>query len=158
MNTLISNIQHATNQLKTVQWAKSKGFYDTTTAELQAGKLEEEFMELRQGLLDDDIAEIADGLGDSLITLYIRMALTDTVMDGEVYHDGHHIPILILIPRILNPNTEFLALWFNKTVRELHNIARIHDLDLQHCFDTELAKISKRKGTVVDGVFVKDGE
>jgi len=125
------------------------GLYEpgNSTAIKQALKATSEIGELADAVLKNDIDETKDAIGD-IFVCWVNFLKLDTHgiykwgYDAEDSLDSEKI---ILILRGRSPQ-----------LIHLHVIANQYNLTLLECIDSAIEVISKRKGKIINGAFVKD--
>ena len=160
-------------RLKVIDWAKDRGIMEKATPATQATKILEECLELVIADLKQDKDEIKDACGDILVTLIIEASLLGLNLDEllpESINNDHIDPdfqyspwsILTVATNIYgavtedydryNPVDRFIQMAYVRLMVYCH----INELNLTECLQLAYDVISKRKGKMVNGVFVKD--
>lgn len=149
-----------TLQQQVVAWATEKNITKPENAAKQFLKLAEEYGELHLGLLQDDAATTGDAIGDCLVVSIILAEQLgyNLVLDYDVVPDVDFSLVQISLGKV----AEGIA---KQTDCSVHLQEFVHSIisvatALQYSAEEELSKvldiITKRKGTTVDGVFIKD--
>lgn len=157
-------------RLKVIDWAKDRGIMEKATPLSQCTKVMEECLELVVADLNKDEAEIKDAVGDILVTLFIEAELLGIgyakIQERIHVHESWagYIPSkilgesLILFTHIQKGSTEDLHDIIAYTIAMLLSYCKCMDLNPIECLQGAYDVISKRKGKMVNGVFVKDDQ
>ena len=152
----------------TTRWANEKGFMETTTADIQWNKMVEEASELLYALTNGTQAEVKDAIGDVLVTMFIRRKLLNTRVgqlqnmigaQNETKTDCITDAIELLQHVLIIQHSDVHAIEtivMQDMYRILDGIAKYYGTTVLACWKLAYAEISKRKGKVVNGVFIKD--
>lgn len=155
-------------RLKVIEWAKDRGIMDKGTPLSQCTKVMEECLELVKADVNNDELEIRDAIGDILVTLFIEAELLgieyakieDYIHEYEIRVEYIPSEILcesiILFTYIQQEITEDLHDTIAYTIAMLLSYCKRKDLNPIECLQGAYDVISKRKGKMVNGVFVKD--
>ena len=160
-------------RLKVIEWAKDRGIMDKATPLSQCTKVIEECLELVVADLNKDEAEIKDAVGDILVTVIIEceilkkswvnadfLVLLEYAEKDSGKISGKTFPSDILEEATtlykhlemditpVPPIRGILAL--------LLSYCKQNGIDPRECLQGAYDVISKRKGKMVNGVFVKD--
>jgi NTP pyrophosphatase (non-canonical NTP hydrolase) len=159
-------------------WGEAKGIFKESSAEKQFLKTREEFHEVIDAIIDNDREALIDGIGDTAITLIllskmkgIDLGLTlSKVSDcshrvrigGQIkpcYTDVELILVNIsLISKLVGCSLSIgLSSVIEHAFLDLNRIAMGLHSDLEGCIQHSYDIISKRKGKMVNGFFVKEG-
>ncbi|OOF48917.1 hypothetical protein BKK52_04950 [Rodentibacter trehalosifermentans] len=174
MIELIKNIE---------QWAEDRNLINGSTPQKQMLKLMEEFGELCGGILKNKPEVIKDSIGDCFVVLVILNKQMKVIysFDWEVACNNEswggnpensliflakHISELNFDPEPKNYNSlerfnECLGDFvdsFKSAVSTLTYITFCFDLDFKDCIQHAYDQIKDRKGKMIDGVFVKEGD
>lgn len=156
-------------RLKVVEWAKDRGILEKSSPKAQSTKVAEECLELLVADMNADMPEIKDAVGDIMVTIIIESILMDLSFDDLNHLAKHNIttigystPIDIMFASIRL--CDCLIMEDNLDARyELSTVYSIlktycekKSLSLEECLQGAYDVISKRKGKMVNGVFVKD--
>jgi hypothetical protein len=149
---------------KVAQWARDRNFPEGATVEQQDVKLFEEFGELCGGIARIPAAEpgsekhaklldqIKDGIGDVMVVMIVQ---TTIINDPSVWN----VQIVSTRRRSTRDLAVALAHHQYERARDILNIwANQYGLTLDQCLAAAWEEIKDRKGKMVDGVFVKEGE
>ena len=132
-------------QQRVIEICTAWGLYNNTTEEKQILKFYTELGEYSDAVLMDDKDAIIDAIGDMAVCLinaeYIGESkqvfwFNDTIIGG-------------LVSSVASKN-------YNKAFKMLRLLAESHGTTLEHCLDTVIKVIEKRKGKMINGVFVKE--
>lgn len=151
---------------KIIEWAKEREIDKKGTIQGQAMKTIEEMSELIKGICKNDIDLIKDSIGDVYVTLVIGCMLNNNVICQNYVQDfGRYRTKENMIEKIsgqiLNlsvcyePYKDSFVL---KLVRLLESIAFEYNTDLRECVELAYNEISRRKGKMINGVFVKEAD
>jgi len=155
---------------KILQWASDKGILANGTPEGQLAKTLEELIETAQAvaLYDnqsrydtserDFLEEVKDGIGDVYVTLVIHakmnnfenigIASIDELSNKEAFEQIGKCVIDLMSFRHADTYAYANAC--------LDQLSMSHRLKLNECVEHSYNVISKRNGTMINGVFVKD--
>lgn len=166
MTTLTKLIKNIEN------WAEARNLIEGSTPKKQFIKLMEEFGELCSGVSKNKIDVIKDSIGDCFVVLTILSAQRNrneiNISWVAVKHhtkttlkaDAVLIFLLHDLTRIsceLDRNTS-LEVLFSNIVLDLAGVCDCFNLDLIDCVQAAWDDIKDRKGRMIDGVFVKEGD
>lgn len=165
MQQLIKNIE---------QWAEDRNLIEGSTPKKQFIKLMEEFGELCGGVAKDNLGIIKDSIGDCFVVLTIINAQCrneSTEANANQSHllepTGHfransvEEALLRTAAKIGNfaNMTTYPDDWdVNSLSNYLFLISKMVKLDFWDCVQHAYDKIKDRKGRMIDGVFVKEGD
>jgi hypothetical protein len=149
---------------KIAQWARDRNFPQGATVAQQDVKLFEEFGELCGGIARIGAAEpgsekhaklmsqIKDGIGDVMVVMIVQ---TTIINDPTVWN----VQIVSTKRRATRDLAIALAHHEYARARDILNLwATQYGLTLEECLAAAWEEIKDRKGQMVDGVFVKEGE
>jgi len=158
---------------KVIQWAEDRGIIANSTAEKQMLKTIEEVGELAKAIAKNDMPGIIDGIGDVMVTLIIqshkqRLYFSD-VLDEEktgkwVTPENKIHTCLLLSCSIgglccgvhrVGESHEMLDRLASCT-HWLIRMSEFYNISLEHCLESAYNEISKRKGKMENGLFVKE--
>lgn len=158
LQQLIKNIEN---------WAEDRNLIEGSTPKKQFIKLMEEFGKLCSGVAKNKPDVIKDSIGDCFVVtvilkcqfktnLFIRPSSLNKNLDvslilARVARDA------ALIPRGDLSEQEQLEI-INGIIRHLMNISILLDVDFESCVQAAWNEIKDRKGRMIDGVFVKEGD
>ena len=143
---------------KIEQWAADKGIDKPEGVTRQFLKLVEEFGELESGEQESDYDKIRDAIGDlQVVSIIMAKQLGETLSleqepETEAYITIHLGKIAEALAKNL-PVFPHLQAFVNR-LREESKCYYYSNPDI--CLEEVYAIISKRKGTTVDGVFIKE--
>lgn len=149
------------------QWAIEREIDKKGTPKGQALKTYEEFTELEMGILKNDLELIKDSIGDVFVTLVIgnmitnELDLNEIISNLRVYNQEKNIENFIKDIATYKK----IILDFPYQSEELHDgmfllsfIATGYDLTLLECIEQAYSEIVKRKGKIINGIFVKESD
>ena len=113
-------------------WAKQKGIYNKGDVKTQALKLIEEVGELSKAILNEDEEELIDAIGDCVVVL------TSLAELGTVYFNPINCKNYPAEPCVI-------------PCEECNDTCSI-----EYCINSAYKVISKRKGQMKNGTFIKD--
>ena len=150
-------------------WAKKKGILEYGTPAKQLLKTLEEITELHAAIEDDNLEEIIDAIGDVVVTLVIYAKMKNITLFPNGSEELSDSKGTAQDPYFLLDNCNKLMLlekFTNDSIEKyytvqmmlflLNQIANRFDLKVWECFHSAYKVISKRKGEMVNGTFVKD--
>lgn len=161
-------------KLKVIDWAKDRGILEKANPLTQGTKVLEECLELVVADLNKDEAEIKDAVGDILVTVIIECELLSkkswmnadfSVLLEYAGKDLYGINGKIFPSDILEEATSLYqslemdrapALPIRDILAFLLSYCKQNGIDPRECLQGAYDVISKRKGKMVNGVFVKD--
>ena len=130
------------NELEPIRdWAENKGIYKKGDLKTQFLKLQEESGELAKAILNDDEEEVIDAIGDCVVVLTSIAELAKMKYRNEC------------------KTCLGKGVYFNKQYVTKCNDCRsgeLGPLTIENCINTAYNVISKRKGKMINGTFVKD--
>lgn len=160
-------------RLKVIEWAKDRGILDNGTALSQGTKVLEECLELVVADLNKDEAEIKDAVGDILVTVILKCeilkkswgkveflelleyAIKDLeVIRGKTFSSDVLCYALELYRHVETDMAPTLSV--RGVLAFLLSYCNQNGIDPRECLQGAYDIISKRKGQMVNGVFVKD--
>lgn len=165
------------------QWAEDRNLIRGSTPQKQMLKLMEEFGELCGGVAKNKPELIKDSIGDCFVVLVIlnkqmRFMQLDKYQPEPEIDFGNTEKTLISLMRDmanlklnfeLHPADYMTLDAYNDTLDEtlfafrcvvsyLARIAKLSNLELKECVQHAYDQIKDRKGKMIDGVFVKEGD
>lgn len=159
------------------QWAIDRNLIEGSKPEAQCVKLIEEYGELARGIAKKDEALIKDSIGDTLVVCIILAAqLGDDSFNIDMVTFEHFDLNLIGIREklVMRGSTELGAIsyFINVTNRDINrcigniyalcdtlaDIAYLYKWSLADCLEAAYNEIKDRKGRMVDGIFIKEGD
>ena len=126
--------------------------YNNTTEEKQILKFYTELGEYADAVLNDDRDAIIDAIGDMAVCLINAEVIENRpTFFGEPYYRFDNIYGII-------DNLVIFAACrdYKQTLLILESLAESHGTTLEHCLDTVIKVIEKRKEKMINGVFVKE--
>ena len=166
MTTLTQLIKNIEN------WAEARNLIEGSTPKKQFIKLMEEFGEICSGVSKNKIDVVKDSIGDCFVVMVIlaaqrkkdEMLSVDEIADQYSYFkadiEDHLIEAVFGLYRLSNElsrQADISALFVFCFIRLL-DIAYYFDLNIHACVQAAWNEIKDRKGRMIDGVFVKEGD
>ena len=158
LQQLIKNIE---------QWAEDRNLIEGSTPQKQFIKLMEEFGELCSGVAKNKPDVIKDSIGDCfVVTVILKCQFkTNLFIRPSSFYKNLDVSLIlarvaryaVLIPGNDLSEQEKLEIICG-IVRNLINISILLDVDFESCVQAALDEIKDRKGRMIDGVFVKEGD
>lgn len=163
LQQLIKNIE---------QWAEDRNLIEGSTPQKQFIKLMEEFGELCSGVAKNKPDVIKDSIGDCFVVMVILAAqrkkdemhssaeIADQYRYFNVDIESRLIEALSSLNRLSYElsSPENISALFGLFFIEIVEVARYFDLDIHDCVQAAWDEIKDRKGRMIDGVFVKEGD
>jgi hypothetical protein len=164
----MSDLQELTEKI--IKWGEDKGIYENSTYQHQLNKTLEEVTELHKAIIENDVDEVKDAIGDIYVTLVMASQFEEHIMDAiEFRYDEHNAGlsidesleelhyILECLAHLMNyykkNSIEDNAISILICLKIITFNFNIHFIDcIEHAYNV----ISKRKGKMIDGQFVKD--
>ena len=140
LQQLIKNIE---------QWAEDRNLIEGSTPQKQFIKLMEEFGELCSGVSKNKIDVVKDSIGDADQYSYFKADIEDHLIEAVFG--------LYRLSNELSRQADISALFVFCFIRLL-DIAYYFDLNIHACVQAAWNEIKDRKGRMIDGVFVKEGD
>lgn len=159
------------------QWAVDRNLIEGSKPEAQCVKLIEEYGELARGIAKKDSALIKDSVGDTLVVCIILAAQlgNDSFnIDKLIFERSEVNNVNIREKLVMNGATELGAIsyFINVTNRDtdrcigniyalcdtLAEIAYLYGWSLVDRLVAAYNEIKDRKGRMVDGIFIKEGD
>lgn len=155
----------------TAQWFIDTGIKDASCTEKQFLKATEELGEIAQAFVANNIDEIKKEVGDYIVTLigtyqHIDDSLISSLKQPRLWSDAqtkeNQATSLSCIMAIHGYIAEMIAkgkLDKAKIENMSYFIAKFCDscgIDMKDCLELAYNKISKRKGKMINGIFVKE--
>ena len=156
---------------KIIAWAVERELDKKGTVEGQVIKTAEELAELIKGISKDNIDLIKDSIGDVYVTLVIGNMLdkefdlekiyADTMQMVNIHKDKLKINKKSIIKVLANIMIWILTDRYSEEnlytlLEELITCASTYDLDFKDCVESAYDEIANRKGTMINGTFVKE--
>ena len=158
LQQLIKNIE---------QWAEDRNLIEGSTPQKQFIKLMEEFGELCSGVAKNKPDVIKDSIGDCfVVTVILKCQFkTNLFIRPSSFYKNLDVSLIlarvaryaVLIPGNDLSEQEKLEIICG-IVRNLINISILLDVDFESCVQAAWDEIKDRKGRMIDGVFVKEGD
>lgn len=167
LTQLIKNIEN---------WAEARNLIEGSTPKKQFIKLMEEFGELCSGVSKNKIDVVKDSIGDCFVVMVIlaRQFNQNYLLDdmGYIYKHPNFNGDGKLEKSLIDTADSFLSFFFESENRELFKAkisfgfcilglkeaADYFELDFYECVKAAWDEIKDRKGRMIDGVFVKEGD
>lgn len=166
LTLLIKNIEN---------WAEARNLIDGSTPKKQFIKLMEEFGELCSGVSKNKIDVVKDSIGDCFVVMVILAAqrkknemrqaknvaaFTVPYGNNKVDIEDHLIESLYVLHRLSHELSSYanISVLFMSCFVQLLEVAHHFDLDIHDCVQAAWDEIKDRKGRMIDGVFVKEGD
>ena len=159
------------------QWAVDRNLIEGSKPEAQCVKLIEEYGELARGIAKKDVALIKDSIGDTLVVCIILAAQlgSDNFNIDKVTFEHFDLNMIGVREKlVMRGSTELGAIsyFINVTNRDtdrcigniyalcdtLADIAYLYKWSLADCLVAAYNEIKDRKGRMVDGIFIKEGD
>ena len=166
LTQLIKNIEN---------WADARNLIEGSTPKKQFIKLTEEFGELCSGVSKNKIDVVKDSIGDCFVVMVILAAqrkknemrqaknvaaFTVPYGNNKVDIEDHLIESLYVLHRLSHELSSYanISVLFMSCFVQLLEVAHHFDLDIHDCVQAAWDEIKDRKGRMIDGVFVKEGD
>lgn len=171
LKQLIKNIE---------QWAEDRNLIEGSTPQKQMLKLIEEYGELTSGVIKKNAEKIKDSIGDCLVVLSVLNSQFKN--RGEVFKFDKYLIEILSLEFDYNHGLDKEEVIIDG-LRALHGIAELEhrfgrrnddflfdfilvlrfiadetSLRLEECMQAAWDEIKDRKGRMIDGVFVKEGD
>lgn len=152
---------------KIENWAEERNLIKGSTPQKQFIKLMEEFGELCSGVAKNKPDVIKDSIGDCFVVTVILKCQFKTnlfIRPSSFYKNLDVSLILARVARyaVLIPGNDLTEQEKLEIicgiVRNLINISILLDVDFESCVQAAWDEIKDRKGRMIDGVFVKEGD
>lgn len=152
------------------QWAEDRNLINGSTPQKQMLKLMEEFGELCGGIARNNPEMVKDAIGDCFVVLII---LNKQIRTGYCIADEYNNQIFsrFSIDDLILEITTFLGkisyniMWNKSDIRLfkgivccLYHISNRLNLDFINCVQHAYDQIKDRRGKMINGVFVKEGD
>ena len=139
-------------QQRVIEICTSWDLHNNTTEEKQILKFYTELGEYADAVLKDDKDAIIDAIGDMAVCL-----INAEVIENRLIGFGKPYCSFDNIYGIIDNLVIFAACRdYKETLLILSSLAESHGTTLEHCLDTVIKVIEKRKGKMINGVFVKE--
>jgi len=134
-------------QQRVIEICTAWDLYNNTTEEKQILKFYTELGEYADAVLKDDRDAIIDAIGDMAVCL-INAEIIGVQKKVYLFYDTKATIDNVVI---------FVAYRdYKESLLVLSLLAESHGTTLEHCLDTVIKVIEKRKGKMINGVFVKE--
>jgi len=134
-------------QQRVIEICTAWDLYNNTTEEKQILKFYTELGEYADAVLRDDRDAIIDAIGDMAVCL-INAEIIGVQKKVYLFYDTKATIDNVVI---------FVAYRdYKESLLVLSLLAESHGTTLEHCLDTVIKVIEKRKGKMINGVFVKE--
>lgn len=171
MTTLTQLIKNIEN------WAEDRNLIEDSTPKKQFIKLLEEFGELCSGVSKNKIDVVKDSIGDCFVVMVIlaKQFKRDDLLSDMSYIEIHPTFQGDIARSLIDTNASMQAFlfaherkerkehekvmnFFCYTVLGLVEVTDYYHLDIDDCVKAAWDEIKDRKGRMIDGVFVKEGD
>lgn len=168
LQQLIKNIE---------QWAEDRNLIEGSTPQKQFIKLMEEFGELCAGIARNDKDKIKDSIGDcSVVVIILTKQLNAnnlgfiTAYKAADFSTENSEIICLRASGVLGNASSYLMYMTSseskyrladvllRFIFYISKIALNFELNLESCLNSAYNEIKDRKGRMIDGVFVKEGD
>lgn len=158
LQQLIKNIEN---------WAEDRNLIEGSTPQKQFIKLMEEFGELCCGVAKNKPDVIKDSIGDCFVVTVILKCQFKTNLFIRPNSLNKNLDVSLVIARVardaaLIPKSDLSAQVKLEIicgiVRHLMDVSFLLDVDFESCVQAAWDEIKDRKGRMIDGVFVKEGD
>lgn len=133
-------------QQRVIEICTAWDLYNNTTEEKQILKFYRDLGKYTDAVIRDDIDTIIDAIGNMAVSLINAEQLCEDKSDS--YFKGNK-PIYELVINVS-------CRCYKRPLLILSSLAESHGTTLEHCLDTVIKVIEKRKGKMINGVFVKE--
>lgn len=164
---------------KIIEWAKEREIDKNGTVEGQVIKTVEEMSELIKGICKDDIDLIKDSIGDVYVTLVIGNMLSQKSIDiykavrkqeeyyedygSKRFEDEYQEKIRLL--KCVSEGMDYILSYqyyekitISVIISRLLDVTLTYGTTLEECVELAYNEIKDRKGKMIDGMFVKEGD
>lgn len=136
-----------------IEWARERNIHLPDCAPKQRLKLIEECGELANAILKNDIEKQKDAIGDIFVVLVILSEQVNDKLDfifcdDSDFIEGYYECISVII--------ECSSFDISRSMDYLNDVCIYLDLDLADCVNIAWNEIKDRKGTTVNGTFIKE--
>ena len=163
LKQLIKNIEN---------WAEARNLIEGSTPEKQFIKLLEEYGELCSGVSKNKIDVVKDSIGDCFVFMVIlaaqrkkneMLSVDDNIEDFPGFDDDIENSLLSSLRGLHRlhcelSSQEYIKHLFDFLFIGLLEVADYFDLDIHDCVQAAWDEIKDRKGRMINGVFVKEGD
>lgn len=150
-----------------VGWAQDRNLIEGSTPIAQLGKLTEETCETWEGILNNDRDEVKDGHGDMYVVATIMAAqLGSSILrpEAEPSKAADTMEVFVALGKVASAvvrhkrEESLQALWDFKRVLEMSASQDFGYFTLEEAVEHAWNQIKDRKGRMVNGTFIKEGE
>ena len=171
----MENLQQLIKNIE--QWAEDRNLIEGSTPQKQFIKLMEEFGELCAGIARNDKDKIKDSIGDcSVVVIILTKQLNAnnlgfiTAYKAADFSTENSEIICLRASRVLGNASSYLMYTTSSESKSrladvllrfifyISKIALNFELNLESCLSSAYNEIKDRKGRMIDGVFVKEGD
>ena len=175
----MTNLQHLIKNIE--QWAEDRNLIEGSTPQKQFIKLMEEFGELCSGVAKNKPDVIKDSIGDCFVVMVILAkqnhidSVLETISNLDSFQPVFELDVEeiiaetvvslgmlgMLASELMGQNLEMptkVDAIFGSPCLSLKLISRKYNFMLTDCVQAAWDEIKDRKGRMVDGVFVKEGD
>ena len=161
MTTLTQLIKNIEN------WAEARNLIKGSTPKKQFIKLMKKFGELCAGIARNDKEKIKDRIGDCFVVAVILKCQFGTNLFIHHVSLNKNVDVSLILARVardaaLIPKSDLSAQVKLEiicgVVRHLMDVSFLLDVDFESCVQAAWDEIKDRKGRMIDGVFVKEGD
>lgn len=160
LTQLIKNIEN---------WAEDRNLIEGSTPKKQFIKLMEEFGELCSGVAKNKPDVIKDSIGDCfVVTVILKCQFKTNLFIRPTWNSlNKNLDVSLILARLardasLIPKSDLSAQVKLEIicgiVRHLIDVSFLLDVDFESCVQAAWDEIKDRKGRMIDGVFVKEGD
>lgn len=160
LTQLIKNIEN---------WAEARNLIEGSTPKRQFIKLMEEFGELCSGVAKNKPDVIKDSIGDCfVVTVILKCQFKTNLFIRPTWSSlNKNLDVSLILARVardasLIPKSDLSAQVKLEIicgiVRHLIDVSFLLDVDFESCVQAAWDEIKDRKGRMIDGVFVKEGD
>ena len=140
------------------------GLYEqgASTEQMQILKAISEAGELADSIAKNNREQAKDDLGDILVCLINAYRLSGAENNLEDYADfepmerGKMFSFSDLLDDLAHGLTFMMG--YNSACNNISDLCHAFDLTITECLDQAISEIEKRKGKIINGVFVKDAQ
>jgi uncharacterized 18.2 kDa protein in rep-hol intergenic region len=158
LTQLIKNIEN---------WAEARNLIEGSTPKKQFIKLMEEFGELCAGIARNDKEKIKDSIGDCFVVTVILKCQFGTNLFFHHVSLNKNVDVSLILARVARDAALISKSDLSAQVKleiicgivsHLMDVSFLLDVDFESCVQAAWDEIKDRKGRMIDGVFVKEGD
>ena len=158
LTQLIKNIEN---------WAEARNLIEGSTPKKQFIKLMEEFGELCAGIARNDKEKIKDSIGDCFVVTVILKCQFGTNLFFHHVSLNKNVDVSLILARVARDAALISKSDLSAQVKleiicgivsHLTDVSFLLDVDFESCVQAAWDEIKDRKGRMIDGVFVKEGD